>query len=221
MLAQKEQNHEEALEYFKKAFKVKTHENCADLFHAAKSALALEKNSLAKRYIINAIKYTAPKRSYYDNFFSSYKNKQPIIDISNEFDNYKQFHYENFIPKSVYDELDELIKRDQSVRLEDELSIDKMKEVDNYNMNRLIKLTQTYGWLDRGWLLLWHQRSGYGYNNHFWKYFKPLIDGEIKSGKVEKGFWASFEDNLHLQNKGKQKYGTYSNIEIDDVQNVD
>jgi len=223
MLAHKAQKHEEALQYFSKAFEIMPYIDCPDIFHAAKSALILEKDDLAKEYIVNAIKYIRPKRSYYDNFFSGYKDREIFKSIEQNYDEYVSFYHENFIPKSIYDEVSELVDRDHLVRINNDRDnySDELKKVDDYNINRLIEITRKHGWIDRAWILLWHQRGAYNTDNYIWNHFKPLIDNSIKEGKIKKGFWANFEDNYHYNKTQKQKYGTYVNLDIDDIENVD
>ena len=68
-----------------------------------------------------------------------------------------------------------------------------MHNIDSLNISRFIEITKEYGWKQEGWLLLWHHRNSYGEDNYIWNHFKPLINKEIKEGKLNKEFWQMFE----------------------------
>jgi hypothetical protein len=68
-----------------------------------------------------------------------------------------------------------------------------MKRVDDSNIKRLIEITKKYGWQPKAWLLLWHHRTSYQENNFVWNHFIPLINKEIKQGKISRTFWKPFE----------------------------
>lgn len=82
-----------------------------------------------------------------------------------------------------------------------------MRFADSLNIVELKKITTLYGWQKEAHLLLWHQRGSYGKNNWVWSYFKPLINNEIKQGKIAPSFWAVFEDFKSINETGKSIYG--------------
>lgn len=223
MLAHKDGRHEEALTYFQKAFEVIPYIETADIFHAAKSAIVLEKDELAKQYIVDAIKYMLPVQSYYINFFSEFRDREIFSEIDSIYESLEVYHYENVIPEYIHNELDAMLSQDRKIRRDpnrDE-KLDEMQKIDNQNISKLIEFTKEYGWIHRGWLILWHHRGSYGTDNYIWQHFKPLIDKGIEEGKVKKGFWARFEDQLFIGENNIQNYGTYSNLDVIDVENVD
>lgn len=71
--------------------------------------------------------------------------------------------------------------------------------VDNLNIERLIEITKEYGWQERAWLILWHQRGNHDEDNYVWNYFRPLINKEIEEGKLSRSFWKPF-DNFKKRN---------------------
>jgi len=82
-----------------------------------------------------------------------------------------------------------------------------MRYTDSLNIRVLMDITREYGWQKEAHLLLWHQRGTYGKDNWVWNYFKPLINKEIKSGKIAPSFWAIFEDFKSINKTGKSIYG--------------
>jgi len=223
MLAHKDGRHEEALTYFQKAFEVIPYIETTDIFHAAKSALVLEKDELAKQYIVDAIKYMLPVKSYYINFFSEFRDREIFSDIDSIYESLESYHYENIIPESVYNDIEEMRVRDQTIRLDPDRDEkrDEMVQIDKQNIKKLIEITKEYGWIHKAWILLWHHRGSYGTDNYIWQHLKPLIDKGIEEGKVKKGFWTMFEDQLFLGENNIQNYGTFSNLDVIDVENVD
>lgn len=85
---------------------------------------------------------------------------------------------------------------------------------DSLNIREFMKITKEFGYQKEGWLLLWHQRGTYGEDNWVWEYFKPLIDTEIKEGKITPSFWAMFEDLTSIRKTGESIYG-YHPGEVD------
>ena len=73
-----------------------------------------------------------------------------------------------------------------------------MNNVDKLNIERLMEITKLYGWQERAWLILWHQRTLYDEDNYIWNFFKPIINKEIEEGKLSRNFWKPF-DNFKKQ----------------------
>ena len=49
-----------------------------------------------------------------------------------------------------------------------------------------MKITRAYGWHERAWLIIWHQRGNHDGDNNIWNYFRSLINKEIEERKK---FW--------------------------------
>ncbi len=89
-------------------------------------------------------------------------------------------------------------------RKENEIILNELKErVDSLNIARLMELTKKYGWQDRAFILLWHQRDTFGENNYIWNYFIPLINKEIEIGNESRSFWKPFEWYKKIINSDK------------------
>lgn len=69
-----------------------------------------------------------------------------------------------------------------------------MSNIDELNIKRLIEITKEYGWQERAWVILWHQRVSYAEDNYVWNYFRPLINKEIEEGKLSRSFWEPFDN---------------------------
>ena len=80
-----------------------------------------------------------------------------------------------------------------------------MRKVDSLNVDRLMEITNEYGWQEKAWLILWHQRGTYGEDNYVWNYFKPLIDKEIDEGKISRNFWAPFDQFNKMMKTGMMR----------------
>jgi tetratricopeptide (TPR) repeat protein len=87
-----------------------------------------------------------------------------------------------------------------------ETTTELMQRVDSLNVARLIEITEKHGWQERAWIILWHQRGTYGEDNYVWNYFKPLIDKEIKDGKLSRNFWSAFDQHKEIMESGN--FGT-------------
>jgi tetratricopeptide (TPR) repeat protein len=87
-----------------------------------------------------------------------------------------------------------------------ETTTELMQRVDSLNVARLIEITEKHGWQERAWIILWHQRGTYGEDNYVWNYFKPLIDKEIKDGKLSRNFWSAFDQHKEMMESGN--FGT-------------
>lgn len=222
MLEKEDSNFENSLQLFDKAFKIVPDDNETLYLNAASIALTLGKSEKAKDLIIKAIRETNPNKEYLDSFggFSAYKTNPIFKEIEQEYTELVESYYNTqSYPKAVSIEVSELVAKDQEARSNG--SID-MATVDYENISRLINLTNRYGWIDDAWLILWHQRATYKESNRVWNHFKPLINNEIKNGKIRKSFWAIFEDEQLIRESEEQLYGMYQNqVPIRNVEYVD
>ena len=82
-----------------------------------------------------------------------------------------------------------------------------MRYTDSLNIVKLMEITKKHGWQSQADILLWHQRGSYVQENWVWNYFKPLIDQEIKLGRIAPFFWAKYEDISSIRKTGKSIYG--------------
>jgi len=223
MLAYEDKNFDKSLALFQKAFKLIKDDSSTDIFHAAAAALRIGKDDTAEKLIRSAISGTNPSRDYYKNFegFNEYKSKPFFVKIEKDYDILvRQFYSKLKYPKEIEDEILDMIRKDQEVRKSSNRN-DRGK-IDSLNIDRLIKITNKYGWIKKAWLLLWHQRGTYRENNYVWNHFRPLINNEIKSGMIRKSFWAIFDDEHSIQNSQTQIYGMYQNqYPIQNVETVD
>lgn len=124
-------------------------------------------------------------------------NKKDTVAV-NKYSKYVNFNDENF----------------------ENLKFTIMKNTDSLNIEEYIGITKKYGYLENGWILLWHHRLTYGENNFVWNFFKPYISSEIEKGNMERDFFAVFEDEYNISNFGKQKYGTESQFEQYPIENI-
>ena len=175
---------------------------------------------MLKKIIIDAIVNTNPNKRYFASFegFDKFRSNRMFNRLNEKYDSLSDAFFINHVyPKSVEDELLRMIDSDQEVRNGNDK--EQMAFIDSLNINRLIEITSEYGWIDRGWLLLWHQRGNYNSKNNIWNHFRPLIDKEIQGGKQRKSFWAMFEDERSIYKSGNQIYGMYGNqFDVQDVQ---
>jgi hypothetical protein len=190
-------------------------------------------------------KYAAPKDFVleYDKY-KDYNSDLIFKEIEKNYEFYINEYFRNLKNPNAYFNIQKLAEKDQNIRnisndIQKRITLDKkhtwklysifnkkMIEVDFETTNSLIELTKKYGYEDRAWLILWHQR-GQDYkdgNTKFWKYFKPLIEKEIQNGKLHESFFGQFDDENELRN-GKQIYGYYlfqvQMCPIVDIKNVD
>jgi len=223
MIAYENRDYENSLLYFQKAFEIIPDESEDDIFHAAAAALRVKKDDVAEELIRTAISKTNPRRDYYNSFhgFVRFKEKQLFKRIEKDYEQLvNQFYSELSYPKEIEDEIQELIKKDQEVRQNSDW--DKMAKVDSININRLIEITSKHGWIKKGWLLLWHHRGIHREDNYVWNHFRPLINREIKEGKIKKDFWAMYDDELSIRNNQEQIYGMYQNqFPVKEIETVD
>jgi len=223
MIQYKTKDYKSSLNNFKQAFKILPNDSVDDHFYAAAAALNLNNDSEAEKLIIESIELINASKNYFLNFeeFNSFRSRKLFETISNNYEEYQKTFFKNLSHPEIYEEIETLLRKDQEVRNNG----NSMLETDEKNINRLIEITKEYGWQEKGWIILWHQRGTYGENNNVWSFFKPYIDQQIREGKMRKDFWARFEDEKSIQKYGKQLYGMYwsqyKEWPIIDIENVD
>lgn len=226
MLKFKDSEYEKALENFEKAINLKPKQNASVYFYASASALNLGELEKAKQLLIASIHNTNASKSYFLNFdeFDNFRSEKLFSDIESDYENHISVFYNKLENLKIYKEIDSLVNLDQEIRSS---GIDKNEKVkiDSSNIKRLIEITEKYGWQDKGWLILWHQRDTYGQDNYVWNFFKPHIDEQISKGNMEKDFWVMFEEEKSIRQNKEQIYGMYWNnfddYPIKDINNVD
>lgn len=218
--------YDNALINFQKAIDIKPNKNVSLYFYATASALNLGNLNKAKELIISSIHNTNASKEYFLNFeeFNNFRNEKLFLDIENEYDKHIEQFYKKLENPKIYREIDSLRSIDKKVRT-DGSGWDEISRIDSLNINRLIEITKKYGWQERSWIILWHQRGTFGEYNYIWNFFKPYIDEQIELGKIEKSFWTIFEEEKYISENNKQIYGLYSNqfdqFPINDIDNVD
>ncbi len=227
MLAYEEGDYQTALADFEKAFEIIPNELENDIFHAAASALRVGKEDLAEQLIRTAISGTNPSKNYYTNFhgFVRFKDKPLFAAIEKDYEQLVAQYYRDLpYPKEIEDEIKELVKKDQQVRLGNK-EWSEIAKVDSANIARLIEITNQYGWIDKAGMILWHQRGTYGENNEVWNYFKPFFDKEMAEGRLRKDFWVMYDEEKSIINSKTQNYGGYlsqfEQFPINDIDNID
>lgn len=223
MLQYQDKEFDKSLKNFKKAFKVLPDENVTHYFYAAAAALHLDKENEAKNLIIESIIQTNASKNYYFSFagFDQFRELEIFSEIEKDYDRHIAQFYKNLKHPNIYREIDSLLLKDQEIR-KNTVTSQEFRLVDSLNINRLMEITQQYGWQDKGWLILWHQRGTYKEDNNVWNFFLPHINKEIQEGTVRKHFWAIFEDEKSIMKEKQQIYGEYySQFPIKDIENVD
>ncbi len=81
-----------------------------------------------------------------------------------------------------------MLVKDQEIRTSGVTS-QEFNSVDSLNINRLIEITQEYGWQDNGWLILWHQRGTYKEDEA-----KSLIIQSIIETNASKNYFLNFKE---------------------------
>jgi len=223
MLAYTDGDYETALAFFQDAFEIIPDDSENDLFHAAAAALQIGRDEVAEQLIRDAIVRTNPNTGYFRTFegFEPFRSKELFSRIDEDYEQLVRDYYDNLpYPQEIDREIVEMRKMDQAVRSDNDL--DKMAVVDSANINRLMEITATHGWIEGAWLILWHQRGTYGDSNAVWNHFRPLIDREIAEGKVRRSFWAQYDDEKMISEEKKQLYGMYQDqFPVVDVAGVD
>lgn len=233
-------NFSKSNEYFSKAFKYHQAMDSYQILDAAASALQTNNEELFKKYVIESIvDFKAPLDFIleYDKFID-YKNNSFFKSIPDNYDKFLNQYYANKKDLSAFIETSILVEKDQVTRqlindFETELNSSQSKtnkeafnkileKTDNDNAEKLISLTQKYGFQDYAWLILWHHRITFNdQNDKFWQYFKPVINDEIKKGNLHKSYLASFKDvNESIWNQN-QVYGTLFQYQIANINDVD
>ncbi len=226
MIDFKDKNYKKSLINFEQAFKIIPDENVSEYFYAAAAALNLNQNKKAKGLIIAAIKKTNASENYFDSFkeFNPFREKKLFSKIKADYAKYISDFYNGLKHPQIYREVDSLMEIDYKMRTNGS-EWKEISRVDSLNIKRLIEITKEYGWQDKGWLILWHQRGTYGGKNYVWDFFKPYIDNKIKEGEMRKDFWTLFEEEKSLINYKEQILGLYTNqfkeYPIKDIKNVD
>lgn len=211
MLQYKEAKYEKALTNFQKAFEIIADENVSDYFYAAASAFHLHKPNVAKELIIQSIEQMNTSKDYFLSYeeFNPFRNTQVFTDIEQNYDEHISNFYANLEYPEIYKEVDSLTEVDQKYR-QRPIDWEITSKHDSLNIIRLIEITKKYGWYDKGWIILWHQRQTYGESNYVWDFFKPYIDKGIDNGEIRKRFWTNFEDHENMfYGDGTQIFGTY------------
>ncbi len=205
-------HYKNALVKFKAAFKIIPDDDVSDYFYAASAALHLQKDSVAKQLIIDAIVRTKASKNYFLNFkgFKKFRKLPLFEQIRGKYADYTAQFYAHLKHPKIYKEVDWLRAEDQRVRSTN-VSNQEIRRVDSLNVARLIAITKKYGWYSRGMIILWHQRyaSEKEKHNDFWSFFIPYINNQIKKGKIRKSFWAHFDDFMSIVQDKKQIYGIY------------
>ena len=223
MLQYQEKEYEKALDNFHDAFAVLPDENVTHYLYAAAAALHLGKENEAKELIVQSIIQTKASQNYFSSFkeFKQFRQLDMFEEIGKDYEEYIAEFYNNLEHPDIYREIDSLIEKDQEIRTTT-TSKEQFRLVDSLNINRLIEITQEYGWQKKGWLILWHQRGTYKEDNYVWNFFLPHINQEIQAGTVRKDFWAMYEDEEAFRNGEPHIYGTYyDQFPIRDIENVD
>lgn len=221
-------NMERAFVNFEKAFEIIPSESAQDLLYAASTALRIERDSIAEVYIRRAIKNHQPNKDYFDTFseLRRFHDKPFFKVIDQEYEQLVASYYDDLpCPKSIYEEVNQLVERDQEVRSRNTTYSSEMARVDSMNITRFIEITKECGWIDKGWILLWHHRGIHNEDNYVWNYFRPFINKQIEKGNMRKQFWAQYDDEKSINETRNQIYGNYMTqadmFPIIDMENVD
>lgn len=227
MLHYKGKDFENSLSNFRDAFEIKADQGVSDYFYASAAALNLNKDSLAKKLITDAITKTDASEKYFDNFdeFDPFRVKELFSVIKKNYAKHKAEYLNNLKHPEIYMEIESLLEKDQKVRTESR-SKKEIRKTDSINISRLIEINKKYGWQKKQWLLLWHHRSIHRDHNYVWNFFRPFINRKIEEGELRKSFWARFDDEKSMFSEDRvQIYGTYWNnynqFPIKDIDKVD
>lgn len=242
MLEKKKSNFEKAKKYFRKAFSYKKPQGATDVLNYAIVNLKLNKKNKAIELIKNSITMHHAPKEYILSFkeFKALENDRSYNNIVNNYKKFENEFYRNLENPSAFYSVQELIVKDQLVRetsnylpagnyfidsnKKNEYEYAIINKQDSLNITDFIEITRKYGYQQNGWLLLWHHRGDkYIKNDYVWKFFKPYLKNEIDKGNIERSFFAQFDDEaMMFENNGQyQIYGTYENVKINDIENVD
>ena len=210
--------------YLQEAIDLKPYENVSDYLYLASSAFHLGENELAKDALKKSIILNNCDKDYFKSFdeLVQYHFTKEFQSVLFKFNIYAKQYENNLKEKEFITKLDSLILVDQDVRSTRDLDI--ISYSDSLNMVELKRLTQKYGWHDKGWLLLWHQRASFP-DGPFWDYFIPLIDNEIANCNVHPKFWSIFIDYKSMRLSSSQIYGhfpdSFTEYPVQNVINID
>lgn len=226
MLSYQDKDYQNSLSSFQNAFEIIPDENVTHYFYGAAAALHLKKDSLAQKFITEAIIHTNASEKYFLRFseFDEYRENKMLKDIEREYPHYTSIFYEKLAHPDIYREMEYMLEKDQAVR-NSTVDAEQMRLVDSLNVIRLTEITKEYGWQKKGWTILWHHRGSFRTDNYVWSYFRPLINEQIEEGNINKNFWAEFEDEESISQNAVQIYGTYWGqldlYPIKDIQTID
>ncbi|MGF1556606.1 hypothetical protein [Paucihalobacter sp.] len=95
-----------------------------------------------------------------------------FADIESEYEDHISEFFNNLKHPEIYKEIDSLYAVNQEYRTNGSECVE-IARIDSLNIKRLIEITKDYGWQNKGWIILWHQRGTYGKSNYVWNFFKP------------------------------------------------
>ena len=226
LIEYKDQDYKSALKHLEEAIEILPNEDEQSYFYAAAAAFHLNQDRTAENLLKSALEKTYVNQDYLNSFeeFSPFREKEIFKKLDENFSKYTETFYSNLEHPEIFKELDSLLDADQKVRTDGSTS-EQMGKVDSTNIARLIEITKEYGWQDKGFLILWHQRGTYNEQNWVWNYFKPFINNEIEEGRIRKSFWAQYEEFENVRKKEYQLYGMYPHnydmFPLRDPNNVD
>ena len=212
--------------YFERAFQIRKRVNETDYLYAAAAAFKNNNLKKAKEYLENSIVYTNANINYLNSFkeFDQFRESETFKGVISDYEYYKELYGSKLEHPEFNQKLEELISRDQANR-KGLYPKDSFKIIDSLNVIDLKSLTDQYGWNEKGWLILWHQRDSFKDDNWIWNYFRPVLNKNIADGKARRSFWAQFEDHEAIVTNGTQIYGSYisqtDTYPIVDIENVD
>ena len=211
----------QAIVSYREALEILTPNSSTPFFNLAECALHFKNIPLADEWIRKGISKGGAQIEYLRKYkgFKNIQEKGFYKVIILDYNSLRQQYFSTLENVDVYMEIEEMITKDQLVRKMDTYISDEVKEdtkvlikkshykiikkVDSLNIDRLIQITKEFGWQERAWILLWHQRGSYGEDNYIWNYFRPLINKEIDEGKISRSFWAAFDQFKEIIKTGK------------------
>lgn len=204
----------QAIVSYNEALEILTPNSSTPYFNLAECALHFENTTFADEWIRKGVSQGGAQMEYLKKY-KGFKNIQKMEfykAIISDYNSLRQKYFSTLNNIDIYLEIEELIMTDQFVReIDDYLNggieegNELMRKVDSLNVDRLMEITNEYGWQEKAWLILWHQRGTYGEDNYVWNYFKPLIDKEIDEGKISRNFWAPFDQFNKMMKTGMMR----------------
>lgn len=226
MIQYREGDYQKSLSNFQNAFDIKQNGNVSDYFYASAAALHLSKTKKAKNLIIAAIISKNASKDYFLRFeeFGDFRKNKIFDEIENNYQEYAAQYFNQLDHPEIYREIDSLTEIDQKIR-RNNLNHEERYRIDSLNVIRLKEITKKYGWRERGWIILWHQRFTFEEDNYVWSFFRPYINEQIKKGNIRTDFWAMFEDQKAIEKNQTQIYGTYlsqlNQFPVRNLKNID